>query len=601
MKIAYISNENPLDINVWSGTPFHIFSTLAKKHKIKWVGGGLLQGAQWHHLFLQKKNMYLPHDYSDSISTIISKQINNDNFDIVLSSNYLLCNNLDIDIPVVFFNDVVYGICEGFFFAPNQLLKEKSTKLERRCLQRADRIVYSSEFTKLRAIQDHDLQGEKIAVIDFGANIPTPKKWMPANDNMDKCNILFVGRNWVKKGGPKVLDAYRILKNNGFPCQLTIIGSRPSEQIYDEDIHVIPWLDKSKAGELEQYQNILQNSHFMVLPTVFDAYGIVFCEASAYGVPSIAANVGGVGQPVKEGVNGFLMTPDAKADDYAKIIRSIFEDKERYRKLRLSSRMEYETRLNWDKWAESVTCIMSELIKKNKEKKNDIKRVGSNTEYFLPVYAFNLEERKDRLNNLKKQFEGKPEFDVTYMKAVKHKIGAVGLWRSICNAVKLAKKRNEDIIVLCEDDHEFTSAYSKEYLIKNIIGAYRQGSELLNGGTSGFGTAIPISLNRSCVDWFYATQFIIIFKPLFNKILEYDFKDSDAADCILSKIAENPQVMYPPISKQGDFGYSDIWNHENQSVFLKAIFNNANARLGHIHKVYQSFITGSSRTNEANY
>ncbi|MFK2249198.1 glycosyltransferase [Bacteroides fragilis] len=114
-----------------------------------------------------------------------------------------------------------------------------------------------------------------------------------------------MGKNWQKKGGDKVLGAYRKLKSDGFRCTLTIIGSIIREP-YDEDenLVIIPYLDKSQPEHLERFCNILQEAHFLVLPTEFDAFGIVFCEASAYAVPSIAANVGGVSQPVREGKTG---------------------------------------------------------------------------------------------------------------------------------------------------------------------------------------------------------------------------------------------------------------------------------------------------------
>lgn len=41
MKIAYLSDQCPQNINLWSGTPFHIFNTLKKKHDVVWIGGGI--------------------------------------------------------------------------------------------------------------------------------------------------------------------------------------------------------------------------------------------------------------------------------------------------------------------------------------------------------------------------------------------------------------------------------------------------------------------------------------------------------------------------------------------------------------------------------
>jgi glycosyltransferase involved in cell wall biosynthesis len=136
----------------------------------------------------------------------------------------------------------------------------------------------------------------------------------------------------------------------------------------DEGLTIIPFLDKSKPKDLERLCDILYQSHFLILPTEFDALGIVFCEASAYGVPSIAANVGGVSQPVREGKNGFLLPPTATAEDYAEKIKAVFSDKESYIKLRASSRNEYETRLNWDVWSEKVNKILEKIVINYKKK-----------------------------------------------------------------------------------------------------------------------------------------------------------------------------------------------------------------------------------------
>jgi glycosyltransferase involved in cell wall biosynthesis len=43
---------------------------------------------------------------------------------------------------------------------------------------------------------------------------------------------------------------------------------------------------------------------------------VVFAEASSFGVPSLATNVGGIPSAVKDGLNGKTFPPDADAEDY---------------------------------------------------------------------------------------------------------------------------------------------------------------------------------------------------------------------------------------------------------------------------------------------
>lgn len=207
-------------------------------------------------------------------------------------------------------------------------------------------------------------------------------------------------------------------------------------------------------------------------------------------------------------------------------------------------------------------------------------------DFYLPVYVINLRKRIERRQHIEEQFKNKPEFKVTFIEAIEHPIGAVGLWQSMVKAVQTALEGDDDIMVICEDDHVFTPAYDREYLFSNVIAADRQGVELLSGGIGGFGLAVPIAPNRYWMDWFWSTQFIVIFRPLFQKILEYDFKDTDTADGVFSTLVKDKMTMYPFISIQKDFGYSDVTcsNDANKGL-VDSLFQLTDRRLGFIHQV----------------
>lgn len=211
-------------------------------------------------------------------------------------------------------------------------------------------------------------------------------------------------------------------------------------------------------------------------------------------------------------------------------------------------------------------------------------------DFYLPVYVINLRNRTERRKHIEEQFQGKPEFELTWVEAIEHPIGAVGLWQSIVKAVQIAETNEDDIMIICEDDHTFTPTYSKEYLLANIIEANNQDSELLSGGIGGFGTAVSVATNRYWVDWFWSTQFIVIFKPLFQKILNYEFKDTDTADGVLSILANDKMTVYPFISVQKDFGYSDVTRANNEiSGMITNHFRQTDMRLSVIHSVAHKF------------
>lgn len=208
----------------------------------------------------------------------------------------------------------------------------------------------------------------------------------------------------------------------------------------------------------------------------------------------------------------------------------------------------------------------------------------------IPTYVINLKDRPERLKYVLSQFEGKAEFDIHVVEACRHEIGAVGLWKSIVKIIKEVIDGDDDVIIICEDDHTFTSNYSREEFIHHVIKAAEQGADVLSGGIGGFGNAYPIGTKRYWVDWLWCTQFIVIYRPFFRRILDEPFADTDTADGKISEMAGNKMVIYPFISIQHDFGYSDVTRENNEiSGKITEHFNNANKRFKVIDEMVNAF------------
>jgi len=362
MRIVFLTRFNPNNINDWSGTLYYIYQKLKEKHTIEIIGMEIIGQLE----LLTRKNfsetIFIPVDrYTINLGKLLSERINSLNCDLLFFGD-LLFTPININIPVILFSDMTFEQVKNHYARPNKKNIEPCLHLEKLMLEKAFKIIYSSEWIKEKAMEFYAVDPGKIHVVEFGANIPTPTNYS-IDINTDVCRLVFIGKDWNRKGGDKVLKIYKILKQEGFPCTLTIIGSIPEEKPEeDETLIFIPFLDKSRKDNLEQLCDILSKSHFFVLPTNFDAFGIVFCEASAYALPSITANVGGVGQAVIDGKNGYLLPADATANDYAEKIKAVFSDKKNYLKLRQSARNEFETRLNWDVWGERVNKLLEDAV-----------------------------------------------------------------------------------------------------------------------------------------------------------------------------------------------------------------------------------------------
>jgi len=160
------------------------------------------------------------------------------------------------------------------------------------------------------------------------------------------------------------------------------------------------------------------------------------------------------------------------------------------------------------------------------------------------------------------------------------------LWHTIRRIVQMAVVNKDDVIIICEDNHEFSSSYSKNFLIKNIVEAHHQGADILCGGISNFIQAVPLTENRLWVDSFMSTQFIILYRKFFIKILEEPFDDTVIADNLLSELTSNKMTLFPFISVQRNFRYSDT---KMNSSKMPNIFHKTSKRIETLKRISDKY------------
>lgn len=200
---------------------------------------------------------------------------------------------------------------------------------------------------------------------------------------------------------------------------------------------------------------------------------------------------------------------------------------------------------------------------------------------YVPTYIINLPERTDRLKHIYAQFDARTEFDVHINPAIRHEIGAVGLWQSICDIVRNVKNAEEDFVLICEDDHVFTENYDRDTFLRQIMLGAVMGAQMLNGGVGDFSNLVPLPGGVAWMDRFWCTQFIIIYKSAYDIILNAQFGLHDVADERLSTLLTGKLVITPFISEQTDFGYSDITQSNNAGGMILRHFANARHKLKH--------------------
>lgn len=201
----------------------------------------------------------------------------------------------------------------------------------------------------------------------------------------------------------------------------------------------------------------------------------------------------------------------------------------------------------------------------------------------IKTFAINVPKRKDRYKHIVSVFSKYNFFDFQVVKCVPHERGNVSLWLTIRQIIE--KNKNEPYIIICEDDHYFTADFSEEKLLEYIEKAQNLGADILSGGVSWFDIAVQVNTDFFWLKTFNGMQFTVIFQKFFNTILNTDFNEKDSADFKISTLSENIFAVVPFISKQKEFGYSDVTFLNNKKGKVEKLFKKTSKRLNLLKKV----------------
>lgn len=200
----------------------------------------------------------------------------------------------------------------------------------------------------------------------------------------------------------------------------------------------------------------------------------------------------------------------------------------------------------------------------------------------------NLPERKDRYNHIVKTFQLRKEFVYNVFPSSPHTTGSFSLWITIKKIIETVDP-GLDFFILCEDDHEFTSHYSFNLLQNCIIEAQELNADILSGGVSWFKTGVQVSKNLFWVEKYSGLQFTIIFKKFYQTIFDATFNEFDQADYKISDLTDKKFVIYPFISTQKDFGYSDVTRRNHEERIVEKLFEDTSERFSLLRKVKDNY------------
>ncbi|HLM70367.1 MAG TPA: glycosyltransferase family 4 protein [Thermoplasmata archaeon] len=156
-----------------------------------------------------------------------------------------------------------------------------------------------------------------------------PEADRPEGVDLPDQYFLFVGRLASNKGLPTLLDALAALEpRSRIPLVLMgrDWGARPALEAQARALGIADQLRFLEfVARPSSYRAVVRRARALVLPSEFEAFGLVLLEAMAAGTPIVATAVGGVPDVLDDGRSGRLV-PYGDSVALARALRSVTED-----------------------------------------------------------------------------------------------------------------------------------------------------------------------------------------------------------------------------------------------------------------------------------
>lgn len=375
MKIGFISMSPPTDRRASSGTNYQMAQALARIGELVWIPVTppryyrYLEMAAKALAKLCKKKVCFNYTYVGA--RILANSVKTDKIsecDVLVAfwSGSILAFLDAKGKPVIYLSDATFPAMIDYYPPFSHLFKKNirsGIDIEKCSLDKASVIVLPSSWSAISALNDLQQPKEKIHVIEFGANIDD-KDILPHsfvyNGHLD---ILFMGVEWERKGGDIAVETTRWLNSNGIDTTLHIVGIKKLDEkiVSLPYINYVGFLNKNNHEEYRKLADTITKSHLLLLPTIAECAGIVFCEASANGLPIFTHHTGGVPNYIENGRNGYMLPLGSTGADFGKKIKECLLSDE-LESMSKEAVLIYRKKLNWQVWSKKIKQIIDSLI-----------------------------------------------------------------------------------------------------------------------------------------------------------------------------------------------------------------------------------------------
>jgi len=244
---------------------------------------------------------------------------------------------------------------------------------EEKMLERANKIIAVSHFTKRELLEYYKVPEEKIRVIHNGVDV---NKFKPAQDkrkvkeelgfNPDDLTILSVGRLYARKGLFTLIESMPAIVKRFKNAKFIISGKGQSDEMrkllaHAEKIGVKGSIIFTGYYPDKKLPKLYQAADVFAFSTFYEHHPFAVLEALSTGLPVVTTSVGGIPETIESGKNGFLVEP-FNPKQFADRILYLLEHPAEAAEMGLLARQTILERFDWRIVVKDVLKVYDEAL-----------------------------------------------------------------------------------------------------------------------------------------------------------------------------------------------------------------------------------------------
>jgi glycosyltransferase involved in cell wall biosynthesis len=232
---------------------------------------------------------------------------------------------------------------------------ESQLAWERRLYHQMDGIFVMSHWLATSFVQDFGVPESKVHVVGAGLNFTTLPS-VPMRD-FSRPVFLFVGREFERKGGRYLLEAFARVRRSRPDARLVVVG--PPARGSADGVEWTGLLSRGDPVQARRLHEFFNTATINVLPSVFEPFGISLVEGMAHGLPCIAVDRCAMPEIVAHGETGLIARAE-DADSLANAMLELASDPALAARWGAAGRARCEERFTWHAVTGKIVDIIAQ-------------------------------------------------------------------------------------------------------------------------------------------------------------------------------------------------------------------------------------------------